>query len=241
MSKPLPEQIHFSVTGRGDAVTYGPERPRAEVPAPALPVLVLGAAGRTGRCLVEQALAQGHQVTAFARDTRPLPAPHARLRHLQGEFEDAGAVDAAVRNQHVVLCAVGPTGRKDREAIALGTRFLVEAMQRHHVRRLIYMPYHEQGNGWGPSALFEKLMATLRPRKDDNGWQRRVEVIRNSSLEWVIVRPTRLTDAPANRLAQVSIDQGKVPLRIARADVAGFMLEQVRSPRYVRKSPVIGG
>ena len=241
MSKPLPGELSVSVTGLGNAVTYGPEHKQAAPQEAALPVLIIGAAGRTGRCLVEQALAQGHQVTAFARDTRPLPVPHSRLRHLQGRVEDAGAVEEAVKNQHVVLCALGPTGRKDREAIAQGTRNIVEAMQQHRVRRLVYIPYHEQGNGWGPSALFEKLMASIRPRKDNNGWQQRVDVIRESSLEWVIVRPTRLTDAAATRVHQVSIDQGKVPLRISRADVAGFMLEQVRSPRYVRKSPVIGG
>jgi hypothetical protein len=140
-----------------------------------------------------------------------------------------------------VLCALGPTGRKDREAIALGTRNIVEAMRECHVRRLIYMPYREQGNGWGPSALFEKLMGTFRARNAPENWQHRVEVIRESPLEWVIVRPTRLTEGPAAKQYQVSIDQAKVPLRISRADVAAFMLEQLRSPRFVRKSPVIGG
>ncbi|MBM7115284.1 NAD(P)-dependent oxidoreductase [Archangium primigenium] len=240
MSKPLPGQLSLSVTGRGDTVTHGPERHETASQSAPLPVLVIGAAGRTGRCLVEFALAQGHLVTAFARNLRALPAPHARLRHVQGRLEDAEAVEQAVQRQHAVLCAVGPTGRKDAEAIAQGTRGLVEAMQRQQVRRLVYVPYHDKANGWGPSALFEKLMASFRPR-EANDWQRRVEVIRESSLEWVIVRPTRLTNAPATRVHQVSINQGRVPLRISRADVAEFMLEQVRSPRYVRKSPVIGG
>ena len=193
MSKPLPGQLGVSVTGRGDTVAYGPERRETPPQEAPLPVLVIGAAGRTGRCLVELALAQGHAVTAFARDTRALPAPHARLRHVQGRLEDAEAVEGAVTRQHAVLCAVGPTGRKDPEAIAQGTRNLVEAMQRQRVWRLVYVPYHEKGNGWGPSALFEKLMASFRPRPP-NDWQQRVEVIRESALEWVIVRPTRLTD-----------------------------------------------
>ncbi|EPX55476.1 hypothetical protein D187_009087 [Cystobacter fuscus DSM 2262] len=241
MKKPLPEEIGVSVTGRGDAVTYGPERKKEPAPEPGLPLLVFGATGRTGRCLVEQALAAGHRVTAFARDTRALPPAHARLRHIQGRVEDASAVEDAVKNHHAVLCALGPTGRKDAEAIARGTENIVAAMQRHQVWRLIYVPFHEQGDGWGPAALFDKLMARFRPRTNTSGWQQRVEVIRESALEWVIVRPTRLTDAAASGRHQVSIDQGKVPLRIARADLAAFMLEQLRSPRYVRKSPVIGG
>lgn len=241
MKRPLAEELSVSVVGLGNAVTYGPSRKQEEPREAELPLLIFGAAGRTGRCLVEQALARGHRVTTFARDPSTLPTPHARLRHIQGNVEDASAVDAAVKEQRVVLCALGPTGKKDRESIARGTENIVAAMQRHQVRRLIYMPYHEQGNGWGPAALFEKLMATFRPRKTADGWQQRVAVIRESSLEWVIVRPTRLTDGPASGCHQVSVDQSKVPLRIARADVAGFMLEQLQSPRYVRKSPVIGG
>ena len=241
MKRPLPEEITVSVTGLGNAVTYGPSKPSGEPCEAELPLLIFGAAGRTGRILVEQAVAQGHQVTAFARDLKRLPAPHARLRLVQGSVEDAAAVSEAMRNQRAVFCALGPTGRKDREAIAQGTRNIVDAMREHHVRRLIYMPYREQGNGWGPSALFEKLMGTLRTRKTPENWQHRVEVIRESPLEWVIVRPTRLTEGPAAKQYQVSIDQSKVPLRISRADVAAFMLEQLRSPRFVRKSPVIGG
>jgi putative NADH-flavin reductase len=241
MKRPLPEEISISVTGRGNEVTYGPSRKPEQPQEAELPLLIFGASGRTGQCLVEQAIEQGHRVTAFVRDPSTLPEPHARLRVLQGNVEDAGAVDAAMKDQRVVLCALGPTGRKDRETITRGTENIVAAMQRNHVRRLIYVPYHEQGNGWGPAALFEKLMATIRPRKTSDGWQQRVAVIRESSLEWVIVRPTRLTDGPARGLYQVSIDQSKVPLRISRADVAGFMLEQLRAPRYVRKSPVIGG
>jgi putative NADH-flavin reductase len=241
MRRPLPEELQVSVTGLGNAVAYGPTRTKEQPQEAELPLLIFGAGGRTGRLLVDQALAQGHRVTAFARDVSALPAPHARLRVVQGSVEDASAVDAAMKDQRVVLCALGPTGRKDREAIAQGTRNIVEAMQRHHVRRLIYMPYYEQGNGWGPAALFEKLMSTFRPRKNPEGWQQRVSVIRESPLEWVIVRPTRLTDGPVQGSYQVSVDQSKVPLRIARADVARFMLEQLRSPKFVRKSPVIGG
>ena len=241
MRRPLPEELSVSVTGPGNAVTYGPSRAQEPPAEAALPVIVFGAAGRTGRCLVEQALARGHRVTAFARSLQSLPAPHARLRHVQGHVEDDAAVDAALMNQSAVLCALGPTDRKDRQAIAQGTANIVAAMQRHHVRRLVYLPFHEQGNGWGPAALFDKLMATLRPRKPVEGWQQRVAVIRDSPLEWVIVRPTRLTDGAGSGLPRVSVDQSKVPLRISRTDVATFMLEQLRSPRYVRKSPVIGG
>ena len=71
-------------------------------------VVIFGASGRTGRLLVEQALAAGHEVTAFVRDPARLPIRHERLRVAQGDVNDAPAVDAAVAGQHAVLSALAP-------------------------------------------------------------------------------------------------------------------------------------
>jgi putative NADH-flavin reductase len=51
-------------------------------------VLIFGASGRTGRELVQQALAQGHRVTAFVRDSTKLGIEHARLAIRQGDVTD---------------------------------------------------------------------------------------------------------------------------------------------------------
>ena len=70
-------------------------------------VLVIGATGGTGRQLVQQALDQGHQVTAFARRPSKLQIEHANLRVVKGDVLDYGSVEAAMRGQSAVLCALG--------------------------------------------------------------------------------------------------------------------------------------
>jgi putative NADH-flavin reductase len=71
-------------------------------------VLVLGATGATGRQIVEQALAQGHQVTAFVRDPAKLAISHPALRVVQGSLpEDAQALAGALPGQDAVLSSLG--------------------------------------------------------------------------------------------------------------------------------------
>ena len=65
-------------------------------------VLVVGAAGKTGSALVEQALAAGHQVTAFVHHAADYQGP-AGVRIVEGEAADRGAMEAAVRGQDAVL------------------------------------------------------------------------------------------------------------------------------------------
>src|SRR5436190_5626994 len=72
-----------------------------------LSVLIIGATGGTGRELVRQALEQGHQVTAFVRKPKKLNVEHSNLRIAQGNVLDYASVEAAMRGQSAVLCALG--------------------------------------------------------------------------------------------------------------------------------------
>ncbi|BAU14536.1 NAD-dependent epimerase/dehydratase family protein, putative [Leptolyngbya sp. NIES-3755] len=59
------------------------------------------------RQLVQQALEQGHLVTAFARDPNRLDLQHPNLKLVQGDVLDLESVQQAVQNQDVVLCSLG--------------------------------------------------------------------------------------------------------------------------------------
>src|SRR5436853_7826831 len=70
-------------------------------------LLVLGATGGTGRALVEQALEQGHSVTAFARDPAKIRTTHKNLRVTQGNILDYSSLEVAVKGQDAVVSALG--------------------------------------------------------------------------------------------------------------------------------------
>lgn len=70
-------------------------------------VLIFGATGGTGRALVDQALAQGNVVTAFARNPAKVRTAHPNLRVAQGNILDPASVEAALCDQDAALSALG--------------------------------------------------------------------------------------------------------------------------------------
>jgi hypothetical protein len=231
----------ISVTGLGNTVAYGPTREKQPEEL-SVPLLIFGASGRTGRHLVEQGLSAGHTVTAFVRDRGALPSRHPKLHIIEGDALNPDAVDAAMRGQRAVLSALGFTGRRGTEALLRATGNIVAAMQKYRVHRFICLAPPPAKEGWVRRGLLGRLLAPfLQKSPAVNAWEQQLESIRGLPLEWVLVRPTRLTDEPARGGYQVSVGWTEVPEGITRADVATFMLEQVQGRRYVRLSPVLGG
>ncbi len=100
-------------------------------------IVIFGASGRTGRHLIEQALEQGHEVTAFARTLSKIQTKHKNLRVVQGNVLDSKAVEQAVKGHDVVLCALGRNRGEPTTALAEGTRNIVQAMEKHGIRRIL--------------------------------------------------------------------------------------------------------
>jgi putative NADH-flavin reductase len=200
------------------------------LPVPAR-LLIVGATGGTGRQLVAQALERGHLVTALARNPSKLAIEHTNLRVVRGDVLDRASLDAAVQGQDAVLSALGhkrflgPT-----RILSQGTGNLIEAMEAHGVRRLVCETSLGIGDGaWrmGLSYTLFVIPVVLPFYFWDKA--RQEQVVAASRLDWVIVRPAVLTDGAARHAYRHGAGVGNAVLtrRIARADVAAFMLDQV--------------
>jgi len=203
-------------------------------------LLVFGATGGTGRELVKQALAQGHEVTAYARNPAKLGAiAHARLQVVRGDVLDAAAVEQAVPGHDAVVCAIGAgAGRTSlRED---GTRNIVRAMQKAGVRRLICQSSMGIGDSRANLGFLTKFVIVplfLRHAFADH--ERQEAVVKESDLDWTIVRPPHLRDGPrtgAYRHGFPTTDTG-IQGKISRADVADFMLKQLATDTYLHLTP----
>lgn len=86
--------------------------------------------------LVEELLADGHRVRAFARHATTLPLRD-DLERVDGSVLDHLAVDRAVAGVQAVICAIGPVSSSELDLCTLGTERLARAMREHHVRRLV--------------------------------------------------------------------------------------------------------
>ncbi len=206
-------------------------------------VVVFGSSGRIGRLLVAEALRCGHVVTAFAHDPSVLDAPAngaaaaARLSVIAGDVLDRIAVGRAVAGQDAALYAVEPaSARKRTTVVSQGALHVARAMADQGVRRLVCLSAggtaqeRDRNLPW----LVDRVVRPLFMNGAFTDLRQMEVTVRQSGLAWTIVRPARLLDEPGKRDWRAgpgySLPHGT---KIARADVAAFMVDELESDRDV--------
>jgi len=202
-------------------------------------IAIFGASGRTGILTVYQALDKGHQVTAFARKPTSVTIQHKNFQVIQGDILEYEKVKQAVEGQDVVISALGVESRKPTTVLSEGTRIIIRAMEECKVDRFICMSSAGiLGNDAG--FLFGKIIMPLFLKEVFRDKVRQMKIIQESSLNWVIIRPTGLTDAP--KTGKYKITMGPPASRsVPRPDVADFMLKLMTDKQYDRQMPAIAG
>ena len=197
-------------------------------------LIVFGATGGTGQQVVEQALAPGHAVTAFARRPEAVTTQHPNLTVIQGDVTDAAAVSAAIAGHDVVISSLGTRGGPS--GLVEGTRNILEAMKAHGVQRSLWVSSFGVGDSlknmsWLAQTLIVK--GFLRQTIEEKEVQERV--IRELGQDWIIARPGGLTDGPLTGTYRCIVGPKEKVGRptISRADVADFMLKNLTDARYV--------
>jgi putative NADH-flavin reductase len=203
-------------------------------------VLIIGATGATGQILMREALAQGHEVTALARNPSAVAPEDPRLRVLQGNALDTSSVGAAVAGQDAVLSALGTRSARPTTLFSESTHNIISAMNKHGVRRLVCITGIGAGDSKGHVGfLYDRIMLPFVVKNIYEDKTRQEEAIKQSDLDWVIVRPARLTDEPAKGEYNVFLGGSYTAKTISRADVVSFMLAQLTDDTYMHKMPVI--
>jgi putative NADH-flavin reductase len=203
---------------------------------------IFGATGRTGQHLLRQALEEGHQVTILARDPGKMTVRHDRLAVVKGSLNDAGCIQQVIASADAVLSVLGPTSNQPSFEVSQGMRAIIDAMKKNRVKRLIISAGAGVGDPGDSPGLFNRVMNVLLKITAKNVYEdmlRTVALVRESGLDWTVVRVPMLTDGPATGQIKVGmVGKGMGP-RICRADMSAFMLKQVESTQFVGKAPAI--
>ncbi|CDZ54975.1 NAD(P)-dependent oxidoreductase [Neorhizobium galegae] len=214
------------------------ETNRAEAPK----ILILGATGPTGRHIVSQALARGYDVTVLVRSPEKA-ADFKGAKLVVGDVRDEKALRQAVKGRDVVVSALGTPASPFREVTLLSTatRALVDSMKAEQVSRLIVIT----GMGAGDSAghggfLFDNVIFPLLLRHVYADKNRQEAVVKDSGLDWTIVRPSILNNKPGQNAIHTLTDlSGFHGGTISREDVAKFVLDQVQDSAWRYRLPLI--
>ena len=205
-------------------------------------IIIFGATGGTGRALLQQALDRGHRVTAFVRDPARLSRQHARLTVAIGDVLQPDTLPPALQGQDAVLCALGRNPFVNEPVCSAGTRNVLNEMTRQGIRPIIVETAMGVSDSFQQSGLFQKFLfqTLLRSYYADKKIQERY--VRESNLDWTIVRPVRLTNGPLTDTLQASTTvqfQGFDAPSVSRADVARFMLDQLDTPTFRHQCPIL--
>ena len=204
---------------------------------PSPSVLVLGAAGKTGRLVVEQALASGYAVTAFVHDSQRYSPPEG-VRVVSGDATDPAVVSRAVAGQDAVVDTIGGTTPWRRTTLEQSVaRAVVEAAREHGTGRIVALSAIGVGDSRARAPLpvrFLVLPTFLRGSTADKTAMEKE--VAQSGLPYVLVRPAVLSDEPPT--GSVRVDPPTAS-GITRADVASFVVEQLGNNAYLNRAVTI--
>jgi putative NADH-flavin reductase len=215
---------------------------------------IVAATGGIGSQLLHQALAAGHEVTAVVRDPRRLPDVPVRVVADDLAAPDPARLVAALEGADAVLSGLGARSGAQAGVASRGTQALVQAAGATGVRRIVVVsaasvgtvpspgrpnpPRHNPGDGFFMRHLAAPLAkAAFRRHYVDLALME--DVLRDSDLDWTVIRPPRLLNGRLTRKYRTAYEQNvRAGMFISRADVAHQMLDVLDRPETVHR--VIG-
>ena len=200
----------------------------------ALRLLIVGGTGQTGRVLVDQALAQGHQVRVLARNPEKAATLPDEVEVQLGDAIDPQAIHAAVSDQDAVLCAIGGQGLSDSSTRSRATQPIVAAMHAQSVARLVVCSVVGLGASTAHLGWFSRMLTGMVLKNALADHQKQEELVCASTLDWVIFRPPQLTNGALTEGYKLARETDAFSAsKVSRADVAHAMLRAVQSTEWV--------
>jgi uncharacterized protein YbjT (DUF2867 family) len=201
--------------------------------------VVLGASGRTGRLVVEQALARGDEVVAYVRNTHGIGA-NPGLKIMPGQLGDSLALKDAIDGADAVLVCLGTQGKRMARNVDLmqrGLPSIINAMKEGNVPRLVLLSAYGVGDSARTAGLIARLVYKTLVAAIYKDKERSEAMLPSSGLRWTCVYPVGLSDGPPTDAVEVrpmtQVHRVAGLPRVARADVARVMLDAARDEQTI--------
>ncbi|XP_028313466.1 flavin reductase (NADPH)-like [Gouania willdenowi] len=211
-------------------------------------IAVLGATGQTGQFLVNQALQQGHMVTAIVRNPAKLTQLHSNLKVVSADIFSADSLKTHFKGQDVIFSCLGFSTSffSAVTGYTLSMNAITSAMQQARVNRIITMTswYTDPNSGTQAPYLVRFLLLPLIRSVLTNMYEMEQFLQKSDDISWTVVRPPGLKNLPASAQEFLTHEGCFVPdgngypvgSAVARGDVARFMLSLLNSNSWVKQA-----
>jgi putative NADH-flavin reductase len=198
-------------------------------------ILVLAASGKTGRHVLDQALAAGNNVTAFVRDPGKLDREDVAVA--VGDARNVDDLRTALRGQDAVISTLGTGLNPNQKLIEGSTEALLEAMHATGVKRLVMLSTFAASPTYKARGIMKLANVAVKGIVADKTAGEML--LKHSDLDWTIVYASRLTDGPRTS-GYWTVDGTLTDVgTISRADLADALLSTLSDATSVRQSRVV--
>ena len=206
-------------------------------------LIVFGSTGATGIEVIRLALEKGYEVIAYARSPDKINIEHENLTIIKGELDDLNSLENAISKGDAVISLLGASGKVKDNSISNGVKNIVSLMEKHNLKHIIQVSSAASKDANDRRDLyfdFMVLLVRIAMPKVYSEIQLISEYLKESSLDWTIVRLPFLSDDPSTGNLNIGYKgHGVVRKNLSRKDLADFLIQQIDDDKYIKKSPFI--
>jgi Putative NADH-flavin reductase len=137
-----------------------------------------------------------------SRSPQKLDMTHPNLKVVSGEFDDKGAIKTAIQGVDCVISALGPSSGVHDTFLSQGVENILSAMKECGVGRIIYLSTISAPDSNDKKDFRAKLLVGIVKRNYPGSYAENVRIgqmVRNSNLDWTLVRVALLNDKPMSK------------------------------------------
>ncbi|HDX9630734.1 TPA: SDR family oxidoreductase [Bacillus cereus] len=203
-------------------------------------IAILGANGKAGKFLVNEALEKGYQVKILTRNPNNMTITNENLEIIIGDACDFSSICKLVKGCRAVINAVGQP-KNESYIFSTVTKHILEAMKEFEVKRYILISGGSVNVAGDQKGIVNKIGAHLfkvfLPKMMQDKYKE-LQIIQSSDVDWTIVRlPFVLEGDGIGDIKESLVDMPGI--KIQNSDIAPFVIKQISSERYVGKCPFI--
>ncbi len=201
-------------------------------------IALFGGTRGVGRQVLVQALEKEWGIKLLARNPGAVP-PEAGLQVIGGDAMDPGKVIQTITGCDAVVCCLGPAKGSPRDVCSRWTEIIIPAMQKFSLTRIVVITGMGTGDSLKQIPGWYRWLFRLLLRSSLADKERQEALLRDSGLDWTIIRPGGLTDKPTANPPAIGVDQTTPARMVSREAVAALVVQELESGEYRGRTPYI--